>query len=242
MGFFSHTSRWHSRASVIALALAAVASTCRGEQVLVASLIDDITYSDIVANGDCHNGCKREEHAVAHLEGTPATPSCELQTISPFDTATPPPGLLRASIYCEDSTGALVEQGVRPCIYEVCVDFKWTAGINGEEGQLTYDVVIDRAAKPNAPHTVYVDLSVGVDPSTTNSNVDSCVAVGECVGLQCGQEYTAEVSSPSTNHYYRIITGLFCESEERSKTMSSFPGLSRMPELFVFVRLRCGVR
>lgn len=199
MGFFSSKSRRHAlkkTAGLAALALAAtIAPSARAEQVLVASLVDDITYSDIVSGGDCHTGCQREEHAVAHVSGTPATPSCELQTISPFDTSVALPGLLRASIYCEDSTGALVEQGTRPCIFEVCVDFKWTTGINDEEGQLTYDVVIERPSKPSAPHTVYVDLSVAVDPTANTTAVDSCLAEGECVGLVCEapQAYTAEV-------------------------------------------------
>ena len=198
MGFFSSSKpRWHAKTAGLALvALAAtIAPMARAEQVLVASLVDDITYSDIVSGGDCHSGCQREEHAVAHVSGTPQTPSCELQTISPFDTSTPEPGLLRASIYCEDSTGALIEQGVRPCIFDVCVDFKWTAGINEQDGQLTYDVVIERPSKPSAPHTVYVDLSVAVDPTANTTDVDSCVALGECVGLVCEAPtaYTAEV-------------------------------------------------
>lgn len=178
------------------LALAAIAPWSRAEQVLVASLIDDITYSDIVVNGDCHEGCLREEHAVAHVAGNPETPSCKLQTVSPFDATVPDAGLLRASVYCEDSTGALIKQGNRPCIFDVCVDFKWTEGVNDQDGQLTYDVVIERLSKPSAPHTVYVDLSVAVDPTANNTSVDSCVAEGFCNGLVCAapEAYTAQVS------------------------------------------------
>ena len=54
-----------------------------GEQVLVASLVDDIVYADLIPNGDCVNGCRREEHAVAHVSGTPQTRSCCLLYTSP---------------------------------------------------------------------------------------------------------------------------------------------------------------
>eukprot|EP00903_Cladosiphon_okamuranus_P018235 g16774.t1 len=196
MGFLTTSRRQSTALGLAALALAAMAPSSRSEQVLVASLVDDITYSDIVSGGDCHSGCIREEHAVAHISGSPATPSCQLQTITPFDASTPEPGLLRASIYCEDSTGALIEKGTRPCIFDACVDFKWTAGVNDVEGQLTYDVVITRLSKPSAPHTVYVDLSVAVDPTANNTSVDSCTAQGECEGVVCDgdKSYTAEIT------------------------------------------------
>lgn len=168
----------------------------RAEQVLVASLVDDIVYADLITNGDCVNGCRREEHAVAHVSGTPQTRSCELETITPFDTTTPLPGLLRASIYCEDATGALIEQGTGPCKFDICVDFAWTDGEGDEEGELTYDVVIVREKKPRAPHTVYVDLSVAIDPTATNTAVDSCSKNGTCVTKECTapDNYAAMVS------------------------------------------------
>lgn len=178
-------------AALLALAALAPPST-RADQVLVASLVDDITFSDIVTDGACHTGCRREEHAIAHVTGTPETQACELQTVSPFDASTPEPGLLRASIYCEDSSGNLIEQGVRPCIYDICVDFAW----NDDEGELTYDVVIERASRPSAPHTIYVDLSVAIDPTAANTNVDSCAFNGTCALLECVEPnaYSAIVS------------------------------------------------
>lgn len=176
-----------------------LACVCRAEQVLVASLVDNIVYADIVEKGDCVSGCTREEHAVAHVSGTPQTRSCELQTITPFDTTAPEPGLLRASVYCEDASGALIEQGTGPCKFEICVDFSWTDGEGDEEGQLSYDVVIIRDQKPRAPHVVYVDLSVAIDPTASNTNVDSCAKNGTCVMKECEAPngYTATVS-PST--------------------------------------------
>lgn len=84
----------------IAVALAATAAPLtRAEQVLVASLVDDITYADIVPSGTCYDGCTRYEQAVAHVTGTPDQLDCGLQTVSPFDASTPEPGLLRALIY-----------------------------------------------------------------------------------------------------------------------------------------------
>lgn len=162
----------------------------------MASLVDDIVYADLITNGDCVNGCRREEHAVAHVSGTPQTRSCELETITPFDATTPLPGLLRASIYCEDATGALIEQGTGPCKFDICVDFAWKDGEGNDEGELTYDVVIVRESKPRAPHTVYVDLSVAIDPTATNSNVDSCSKNGTCVTKECNgaEGYSAMVS------------------------------------------------
>ena len=185
-------------AALSALAVLGVAyvGPSRAEQVLVASLVDDIVYADLTPNGDCVNGCRREEHAVAHVSGTPQTRSCELQTITPFDSSTPLPGLLRASIYCEDATGALIEQGTGPCKFDICVDFAWTDGEGDEEGQLTYDVVIVRETKPRAPHTVYIDLSVAIDPTATNTDVDSCAKNGTCVTKECSgtEGYSAMVS------------------------------------------------
>lgn len=190
----------HAGIAALALVGMACVGPSRAEQVLVASLVDDIVYADLVANGDCSDGCRREEHAVAHVSGTPQTRSCELQTITPFDPATPEPGLLRASIYCEDSTGALIEQGTGPCKFDICVDFSWTDGEGDNEGQLTYDVVIVRDERPRAPHTVYVDLSVAIDPTVTNGNVDSCAKNGSCVTKECTAPdgYPAEVRSVIT--------------------------------------------
>lgn len=188
-------SRHAAWTALTALGIACVGPS-RAEQVLVASLVDDIVYADLVANGDCADGCRREEHAVAHVSGTPQTRSCELQTITPFDASTPEPGLLRASIYCEDSTGALIEQGTGPCKFDICVDFAWTDGEGDEEGELSYDVVIVRDKKPRAPHTVYVDLSVAIDPTATNTNVDSCAKNGTCASEVCTAPdgYSAVVS------------------------------------------------
>lgn len=155
------------------------------EQVLVAQLIDDIVDSDTVVGGDCSNGCSREVHATAFVAGTPQTPTCRLQTVTPFDSAVTPPGLLRASVYCEDVTGALIQQGTGPCIFDVCVDFRWTAGEGDEEGQLDYEVVIERKKKPRAAHTVYIDLSVAIDPTELNVKVDSCESNDECVVKKC---------------------------------------------------------
>ncbi|CAN0053620.1 unnamed protein product, partial [Ectocarpus sp. 12 AP-2014] len=124
----------------IAVALAATASPrVRAEQVLVASLVDDITYADIVPSGTCADGCVRYEQAVAHVTGTPDQLDCDLQTVSPFDSSTPEPGLLRALIYCEDSSGTLIEQGTRPCVFDVCVDFSWSTGDGDGDGELTYE-------------------------------------------------------------------------------------------------------
>lgn len=183
---------------ITAAAIALFSATppfCQAEQVLVASLVDDITFSDIVTGGACNVGCHREHHAIAHVTATPETRSCELQTVSPFDDSTPDPGLLRASIYCEDSSGNLIRQGVRPCIFDVCVDFAW----NNDANDLTYDVVIERDARPSKPHTVYVDLSVEVDPTATNTDVDSCAFNGTCSTLQCTgtNAYAAIVSTPT---------------------------------------------
>lgn len=186
------------RYATLALLVAAtqLACVCRAEQVLVASLVDNIVYADIVEKGDCVSGCTREEHAVAHVSGTPQTQSCELQTVTPFDTAEPEPGLLRASVYCEDATGALIEQGTGPCKFEICVDFSWKDGEGDEEGQLSYDVVIIREQKPRAPHVVYVDLSVAIDPTASNTNVDSCSKNGTCALKEClaPTAYAATVS------------------------------------------------
>lgn len=189
------TSFRHAAFALLAAATQ-LACVCRAEQVLVASLVDDIVYADIVEGGDCVSGCSREEHAVAHVSGTPQTRSCELQTITPFDTSTPEPGLLRASVYCEDSSGALIEQGTNPCKFEICVDFSWTDGEGDEEGELSYDVLIIRDQRPRAPHTVYVDLSVAIDPTASNTNVDSCNKNGTCALKECTapDAYTASVS------------------------------------------------
>lgn len=228
MGFCDSRRRQSSRALGLAvLAVAAIAPSSRAEQVLVASLVDDITFSDIVSGGDCHTGCQREEHAVAHVSGTVATPSCRLQTITPFDPSIPEPGLLRASIYCEDSSGALIEQGTRPCVFDVCVDFKWTVGVNDEEGQLTYEVVIDRPSKPSAPHTVYVDLSVAVDPTANTTSVDSCQVLGECVGLVCtAVEYTAEVREWEHERQRERERAVFVRAGESKKLCFADCGVS----------------
>lgn len=158
----------------------------------MASLVDDITFSDLISSGACHNGCRREEHAIAHVTGSPDTQACELQTVSPFDSTTPEPGLLRASIYCEDSSGNLIEQGNRPCVFDVCVDFAW----NTDDQELAYDVVINRPSRPSAAHTIYVDLSVEIDP-TANTNVDSCAFNGTCALLEC----------TAPNSYSAIVSG-----------------------------------
>lgn len=186
----------HAGLTALALLATAYVGPSRAEQILVASLVDDIVYADLVADGDCYDGCTREEHAIAHVSGTPSTESCELQTITPFDSADVEPGLLRASIYCEDATGALIEQGTAPCKFEICVDFAWTDGEGDNEGQLTYDVVIVRDSKPRAPHTIYVDLSVAIDPTASNTNVDSCQKNGTCAAKVCTEPeaYTALVS------------------------------------------------
>lgn len=155
------------------------------EQVLVAQLVDNIVDSDTVNGGDCSDGCTREVYATAFVAGTPQTPSCQLQTVTPFDSTVAPPGLLRASIYCEDVTGALIEQGTGPCVFEVCVDFKWDAGEGDDEGQLDYEVVIKRTKKPRAAHTVYVDLSVAIDPTAPNPEVDSCKSAAVCDAKVC---------------------------------------------------------
>lgn len=170
-------------------------SCVRAEQVLVAKLVDDIVGSDLSAGGDCVTGCTREVHAVAHVAGTPQTTACELQTVTPFDTSTEKPGLLRASIYCEDVTGALIEQGTGPCQFDICVDFQWIDGQGEDEGQLIYDVVIVRDKKPRAAHTVYVDLSVAIDPTAPQAEVDSCAKAGTCAVKVCTAPtaYTAEV-------------------------------------------------
>lgn len=188
-------ARHAATAALAAFGIASFVQPSRGEQVLVASLVDDIVYADLVGDGDCTDGCRREEHAVAHVSGTPQTRSCELETVTPFDSADVEPGLLRASIYCEDATGALIEQGNGPCRFEICVDFSWADGEGDEEGKLTYDVLIIRDGKPRAPHTVYVDLSVAVDP-TSNGNVDSCSKNGTCALQECTgtESYTAVVS------------------------------------------------
>lgn len=165
------------------------------EQILVAELVDDIVSSDIVPGGNCYSGCKREVKAQAHVEGTPETGDCKLQTVTPFNTTIPEPGLLQASIYCEDKTGALIEQGKGPCQFDVCVDFRWTDAEVGAGGHLYYEVVIIRSSKPRASHTVYVELSVAIDP-TANGDVDSCLKEGACVTTFCQAPvpYTANVS------------------------------------------------
>lgn len=203
-GFSSvRPSRRHGKAfgaALLSLLLASTApSSSRAEQVLVASLVDDITYSDIVTGGSCSgvDGCTREERAVAHVTGTPEQADCALQTITPFDQSIPEPGLLRASHYCEDSSGTLIEQGVRPCIYTICVDFSWSAGESEEDGELAYEVIIDRTSKPSAPHTIYVDLSVAVDPTASNTDVDSCQFNATCDPIVCTapNSYPAVVSA-----------------------------------------------
>ncbi|CAM9318065.1 unnamed protein product [Scytosiphon promiscuus] len=193
-------SRRRGNAFGTALLFALLASiappSSRAEQVLVASLVDDITYSDIVTGGSCNDGCTREERAVAHVTGTPEQADCELQAITPFDQSIPEPGLLRASHYCEDSSGTLIEQGVRPCIYTICVDFSWSAGESDEDGELAYEVIIDRESKPSAPHTIYVDLSVAVDPTASNTDVDSCQFNATCDPIECTapDSYAAVIS------------------------------------------------
>ena len=184
--------RRHARPfGIAALALlAAQQPTVRAEQVLVASLVDDITYSDMVSTGKCAEGCATEQHANAFIDGTPATPTCRLQTVSPFDDTVASPGLLRAHINCEDSSGTLIEQGTRPCIFDVCVDFAWDA----EQSLLQYDVAITRPSKPSAPHTIYVDLSVSIDPLGNNTSVDSCESTAKCDVLDCTGQYSAMVS------------------------------------------------
>lgn len=191
VGFFTAGSsrRRHARSFGIAV-LAFAAGSVRAEQVLVASLVDDITYSDIVSTGKCAEGCATEEHANAFIDGNVQTPTCNIQTVSPFDDAVAAPGLLRAHIYCEDSSGTLIEQGTRPCIFDVCVDFAWDA----EESLLQYDVLITRDDKPSAPHTIYVDLSVSIDPLGNNTSIDSCQNQNKCPVLECDGTYPAKVS------------------------------------------------
>lgn len=180
-----------------ALGLLCLAPRASSEQILVASLVDDIVYADLIPSGSCHSGCTREEHAVAHIEYTPEHRSCELQTVTPFDPSVPEPGLLRASVYCEDSTGALIEEGTAPCIFDICVDFAWTDSDEGEGGQLTYDVLIIRESRPRSAHTVYVDLSVSIDPSASYGDVDSCAHEGICATKNCTEPnpYGAVVSN-----------------------------------------------
>lgn len=189
--------RVERHAILTALAFLDLTARASSEQILVASLVDDIVYADLIPSGSCHSGCTREEHAVAHIEGTPSHESCELQTVTPFDPSVPEPGLLRASIYCEDSTGALIEEGTGPCIYDICVDFSWTDNEEGEGGQLTYDVLIIRESKPRGAHTVYIDLSVSIDPSATYGDVDSCMLEGTCTTKNCTEPtpYDAVVSN-----------------------------------------------
>lgn len=166
------------------------------EQVLVAELIDDIVSADIVPGGNCDSGCTREVHAIAHVDGTPEEAQCLLETRTPFDTVNPTPGLLTAHIYCEDETGMLIKEGTGPCRYKVCVDFQWKDGDEeGTGGRLEYDVVIVREDKPRAPHTVYVDLSVEIDPTATVSDVNSCEYPETCVLKECivPNGYRAEV-------------------------------------------------
>lgn len=180
-----------------ALALAGHALLGAAEQVLVAELVDDIVISDLIEGGNCENGCTREVHAVAHVEGNPQNEECKLEVVSPFNNSQPEPGLLTATIYCEDYTGALIEQGRGPCKFEHCVDFRWIDGDGDTGGELEYDVVIIRSEKPSAAHTVYVDLAVSVDPTSVNSNVDSCEAEGTCSFKECvsPEPYKAEVRS-----------------------------------------------
>ncbi|CAM9350584.1 unnamed protein product, partial [Ectocarpus sp. 8 AP-2014] len=52
-------------------------------------------------------------------------------------------------------------------------------------GELTYEVRVERESKPSAPHTIYVDLSVAIDPTATNTNVDSCQFNGTCEAQTC---------------------------------------------------------
>lgn len=189
-------SRRAGSIALAALTFACVVGPRSAEKVLVARLVDDIVYADLVGDGDCVNGCRREEHAVAFVAGNPVTRSCSLQMTTPFDTTTSKPGLLSALHYCEDATGALIEQGKGPCKFHLCVDFDWTEGEGDEDGKLSYDVVIIRTQKPRAPHTVYVDLTVVVDPTAAGLSVDSCERNGTCVGVQCAapEAYTAVVS------------------------------------------------
>lgn len=200
--------------------LSALPPSCRADQVLVASLVDDITFSDIASGGACNDGCRREEHAIAHVTGTPETQACELQTVSPFDSSTPEPGLLRASIYCEDSSGNLIQQGVRPCVFDICVDFAW----NDIEDELAYDVVIERASRPSQPHTIYVDLSVAIDPTATNTNVDSCMFNGTCALLECTEPnaYSAIVSTSSTYNIRSHFTYALHTSREVDSSSSDY--------------------
>lgn len=181
----------------IAAAIGGLLAGVCAEKVLVAQLVDDIVASDLSPGGNCEDGCTREVHAIAHVSGSPQSRSCELQTVTPFDSSPVQAGLLRASVYCEDSTGALIEEGTGPCQFNVCVDFRYIAGEGDDEGNLEYDVVIVRSRKPRAPHTVYVDLSVAVDPTSAGAEVDSCEKVGWCAVKECTEPeaFMAKASS-----------------------------------------------
>lgn len=82
------------------------------------------------------------------------------------------------------------------------MDFSWNVGDGDGEGELTYEVVVERESKPSAPHTIYVDLSVAIDPTSTNTNVDSCQYNGTCDPQVCEtpNNYGAVVSVMGGEH------------------------------------------
>ncbi|CAM9755430.1 unnamed protein product [Discosporangium mesarthrocarpum] len=151
------------------------------DQVLVASLVDDIVPVDYIEGGDCYEGCIREIRASAHVEGDKSTEGCGLVTTTPFTSNAPEDGTLKATVYCKDRSGALVPQGVGVCQFSVCVDYAW----NAEEGEVYYDVVITRADRPRGEHAVHVDLSVDVDPFSLGAFSPICEKTKICDVKKC---------------------------------------------------------